>query len=184
MICFQISIFAVLETACRTASASRSSLWFAFRLVSLQYWKQHISSFVRTKSVVICFQISIFAVLETARHLTLNTARKLWFAFRLVSLQYWKQPLGWCYETVLVVICFQISIFAVLETAPKDAKTTAQGLWFAFRLVSLQYWKQRSESSLQKAIVVICFQISIFAVLETASTNPSSRTWRCDLLSD
>ena len=43
-----------------------------------------------------------------------------------------------------VVICFQISIFAVLETA--------SGLSHVFH-----------------AIVVICFQISIFAVLETAN---------------
>ena len=66
--------------------------------------------------VVICFQISIFEPLETTEFWFFQNTDMLWFAFKLVSLNHWKQLIA--YENVrqLVVICFQISIFEPLET--------------------------------------------------------------------
>ena len=43
------------------------------------------------KAVVICFQISIFEPLETTGELIGTATGKLWFAFKLVSLNHWKQ---------------------------------------------------------------------------------------------
>ena len=41
-----------------------------------------------------------------------------------------------------VVICFQISIFEPLETTISATRFGATMLWFAFKLVSLNHWKQ------------------------------------------
>ena len=68
---------------------------------------------------------------------------------------------------VAVVICFQISIFEPLETTVLVAYNFQHELWFAFKLVSLNHWKQLDYTSNGEAIVVICFQISIFEPLET-----------------
>ena len=68
------------------------------------------------KSVVICFQISIFEPLETTRVMNGKREKMLWFAFKLVSLNHWKQRKDYIPVYRTVVICFQISIFEPLET--------------------------------------------------------------------
>ena len=69
---------------------------------------------------------------------------------------------------MIVVICFQISIFDPLETAKLLLTVYSSVLWFAFKLVSLIHWKQRFDGTFGPKVVVICFQISIFDPLETA----------------
>ena len=145
-----------------------SELWFAFILLSLSYWKQlSLSSFslpvccdllsfyylCRTgnnitfkatinTTVVICFHFTIFVVLETTKGQGRALPNKLWFAFILLSLSYWKQrlpsllPRRCCCDLLSfyylcrtgnnrirqvtcrlqVVICFHFTIFVVLET--------------------------------------------------------------------
>ena len=66
-----------------------------------------------------------------------------------------------------VVICFQISIFEPLETTAGLWMSSSVLLWFAFKLVSLNHWKQLVNSEDKEWFVVICFQISIFEPLET-----------------
>ena len=77
-------------------------------------------------TVVICFQISIFEPLETANHSDNDVAVLLWFAFKLVSLNHWKQLIYARNYRQLVVICFQISIFEPLETAQSDIGTISR----------------------------------------------------------
>ena len=43
MICFQISIFEPLETTLGRDTLLEVGLWFAFKLVSLNHWKQPMS---------------------------------------------------------------------------------------------------------------------------------------------
>ena len=117
-------------------------LWFAFKLVSLNHWKQHVDGLNFKKVVVICFQISIFEPLETTEHPKFNIPTMLWFAFKLVSLNHWKQRLFKKNNNGLVVICFQISIFEPLETTSDIKLPMMKALWFAFKLVSLNHWKQ------------------------------------------
>ena len=121
----------------------RKELWFAFKLVSLNHWKQPQDGECWLANVVICFQISIFEPLETTRYPPCPCCCRLWFAFKLVSLNHWKQLVLALSICCLVVICFQISIFEPLETtfAIRDNKTGK--LWFAFKLVSLNHWKQQ-----------------------------------------
>ena len=119
-------------------------------------------------SVVICFQISIFEPLNTAIGQLRITLLKLWFAFKLVSLNHWIQPLNKDLNQPLVVICFQISIFEPLNTATTVQKIRVRMLWFAFKLVSLNHWIQLMKLLMTVQPVVICFQISIFEPLNTA----------------
>ena len=61
-------------------------------------------------------------------------------------------------KPVIVVNCFQISIFAVHEQQYKETKEAAE--------------------------VVNCFQISIFAVHEQRRCNQAYSIYRCELLSN
>ena len=133
---------------------------------------------------MICFQISIFEPLETTHILIEYITIKLWFAFKLVSLNHWKQPEETETETEDVVICFQISIFEPLETTPDEAIAETEELWFAFKLVSLNHWKQRLPLLRLAGGVVICFQISIFEPLETTHLHGLYYARGCDLLSN
>ena len=142
MICFQISIFEPLKTAHHLRIEYSNWLWFAFKLVSLNHWKQHDESYIDVKYVVICFQISIFEPLKTANMDYQAKLNELWFAFKLVSLNHWKQLSKHQEISRWVVICFQISIFEPLKTAAMEEGKDLLKLWFAFKLVSLNHWKQ------------------------------------------
>ena len=142
MICFQISIFEPLKTAFHFLLTDTSLLWFAFKLVSLNHWKQRNRMRKISRIVVICFQISIFEPLKTALTAKARTKLPLWFAFKLVSLNHWKQPKRRNKVRKFVVICFQISIFEPLKTAVWFFILLVFLLWFAFKLVSLNHWKQ------------------------------------------
>ena len=67
----------------------------------------------------------------------------------------------------LVVICFHFTIFVVLETTASWVSMCSHGLWFAFILLSLSYWKQHQGSHFVQTTGVICFHFTIFVVLET-----------------
>ena len=142
MICFQISIFEPLKTAANKTKGADTELWFAFKLVSLNHWKQHSRNRILWHLVVICFQISIFEPLKTANKPRIGRDSGLWFAFKLVSLNHWKQHFAKNLILENVVICFQISIFEPLKTAGKPGSASQYVLWFAFKLVSLNHWKQ------------------------------------------
>ena len=144
MISFQISIFEPLETAELNAEAENDKLWLAFKLVSLNHWKQPNKATAPCAAVVISFQISIFEPLETANYLLLVLACQLWLAFKLVSLNHWKQQVYKNLTRKIVVISFQISIFEPLETAWSETAEGRRKLWLAFKLVSLNHWKQRN----------------------------------------
>ena len=150
MICFQISIFEPLKTASNSRIRYPYGLWFAFKLVSLNHWKQRNALYNLIGTVVICFQISIFEPLKTAANKTKGADTELWFAFKLVSLNHWKQHSRNRILWHLVVICFQISIFEPLKTATERSEVTRSVLWFAFKLVSLNHWKQPWPLSLKR----------------------------------
>ena len=144
MICFQISIFELLETTERAKSKGTECC----DLLSNQYiWttgNNPVNIAIMLKYVVICFQISIFELLETTRRVGQRQRRELWFAFKSVYLNYWKQPFFKRCIWAPVVICFQISIFELLETTVSTNLKQSTLLWFAFKSVYLNYWKQQS----------------------------------------
>ena len=129
-----------------------TKLWFAFKLVSLNHWKQLYGRKQHSCRVVICFQISIFEPLETTPFQKMTYHHTLWFAFKLVSLNHWKQLQKFIISVKDVVICFQISIFEPLETTWNLQHRASYALWFAFKLVSLNHWKQLCERSILTVI--------------------------------
>ena len=193
MICFHFTIFVVLETTGLPDRANRFLLWFAFILLSLSYWKQPLSR--RTRAASCCDLLSFYYLCRTGNNPLLfpDFHLTLWFAFILLSLSYWKQRayvstdrtdgcdlLSFYYlcrtgnnsnhNTYIcdeVVICFHFTIFVVLETTLKIEYQWKYGLWFAFILLSLSYWKQRRNNGKDNRYVVICFHFTIFVVLET-----------------
>ena len=149
-------------------------------LLSNQYFwtieNSNVGTGTALLTVVICFQISIFGPLKTA-----IWQRQL-FPFRcdLLSNQYFwtieNSFLSSTYISQLVVICFQISIFGPLKTAPILDYVTSGGC----DLLSNQYFWTIENS--RKVIcplavtVVICFQISIFGPLKTAMVPSGAST--------
>ena len=158
VICFQISIFAESYTPCILWLLASGWLWFAFKLVSLQ---SHIH-LPRNRSahapVVICFQISIFAESYTPQTYEEHGHLRLWFAFKLVSLQSHIHRRCYGDGASRVVICFQISIFAESYTPLKRKSFLCAELWFAFKLVSLQSHIHQEVSSSE--VVMSCDLLS------------------------
>ena len=91
VICFHFTIFVVLETTCIAFNTFWFSLWFAFILLSLSYWKQHYNALVSRN--IGCDLLSFYYLCRTGN----NTVG------------------GRCLSPV-VVICFHFTIFVVLET--------------------------------------------------------------------
>ena len=133
-------------------------LWFAFILLSLSYWKQHVSEQERRAAVVICFHFTIFVVLETTQAHPWRRRDWLWFAFILLSLSYWKQ-LGKG-RIIHWSGCDLLSFYYLCRTGNNWAL----------------YWRPCSS-------VVICFHFTIFVVLETTRMYSMVVRPCCDLLS-
>ena len=201
VICFHFTIFVVLETTTAKAPSILPELWFAFILLSLSYWKQLQYILQRKKPVVICFHFTIFVVLETTLRRVRMGPVALWFAFILLSLSYWKQPmraflllgnscdlLSFYYlcrtgnnsfrlskQPLEVVICFHFTIFVVLETTQFKKSSPTPSLWFAFILLSLSYWKQLWIKKYET--ILGCDLLSFYYLCRTGNNGRSPR-WR------
>ena len=119
--------------------------------------------------VVICLKNRTFAVSQTSNIGTGKLYIRLWFAWKIVLLQYRKQPRrAWVeerlscdlleksyfcsiannsthssLEELIVVICLKNRTFAVSQTTPSVCNIVPLRLWFAWKIVLLQYRKQR-----------------------------------------
>ena len=150
--------------------ATSKELWFAFKLISLSYWiqpKSHFASWL--SSCDLLSNLYLCHIEYSSRGFSVHI-RPLWFAFKLISLSYWIQQaveegvgIGSCdllsnlylchieysrlekkEDLITVVICFQTYIFVILNTALLTFCALVYPLWFAFKLISLSYWIQRS----------------------------------------
>ena len=195
VICFHFTIFVVLETTRKFCDRYVIRLWFAFILLSLSYWKQRTLAAEALQIVVICFHFTIFVVLETTIIRVPRNESKLWFAFILLSLSYWKQQifiakqirsgcdlLSFYYLCrtgnnsrlrklcwLWVVICFHFTIFVVLETTIQAKEKRITLLWFAFILLSLSYWKQRILPN--SSSVCCCDLLSFYYLCRTGNNS-------------
>ena len=172
-----------------------AQLWFAWKIVLLQYRKQqwghlcispkscdlleksYFCSIANNKNllclldgiVVICLKNRTFAVSQTTCSFAANEPFQLWFAWKIVLLQYRKQPNSpsaflnlrcdlleksyFCSiannlktlinHFILVVICLKNRTFAVSQTTRVSALIFWYSLWFAWKIVLLQYRKQQ-----------------------------------------
>ena len=147
---------------------SSVQLWIAFKLLSLQGQRQHEIGCVLVLFVVNCFQITIFAGAKTTAIGIARGHYVLWIAFKLLSLQGQRQlhcrfsSAGSSCELlsnyylcrgkdnilvlyavfIIVVNCFQITIFAGAKTTGFNIQLFWDSLWIAFKLLSLQGQRQ------------------------------------------
>ena len=193
VIYFQICIFEPLETTKSISSRGSSMLWFTFKFVSLNHWKQLITSLISIfPGCDLLSNLYLWTIGNNTSSRFINTC-KLWFTFKFVSLNHWKQPSQnrWLWKlccdllsnlylwtignnknasdnaVLEVVIYFQICIFEPLETTLLSKASRLHLLWFTFKFVSLNHWKQRHIITGGRSCVVIYFQICIFEPLET-----------------
>ena len=157
---------------------------------------------------MICLKNRTFAVSQTTTAQALCYASKLWFAWKIVLLQYRKQQVLYLVLIVVVVICLKNRTFAVSQTTHNCCKKAKNGLWFAWKIVLLQYRKQHIHKVLLKGPgcdlleksyfcsiannwmgrqtrcrhVVICLKNRTFAVSQTTKLALLRHTRGCDLL--
>ena len=143
VICFQNCIFDISKTA----AADLLNFYFCCDLLSKLYlWHIENSLVVPsepTTTVVICFQNCIFDISKTAAVSGKEGSYKLWFAFKIVSLTYRKQP-----------NCNKVIIFDSCDLLSK-----------------LYLWHIENSAVIFKVEffeVVICFQNCIFDISKTA----------------
>ena len=169
MICFHFTTFAVLETTdIRKLTIERGCDLLSF------YYLCRTGNNVRLDAqlgfeVVICFHFTTFAVLETTNGPDGGRRDLLWFAFILLPLPYWKQQTS---DSIPARLCCDLLSFYYLCRTGNNTPIHAQPLpplWFAFILLPLPYWKQRTKTMKLLGYVVICFHFTTFAVLETTS---------------
>ena len=194
VICLKNRTFAVSQTTRVQVNRQYRQLWFAWKIVLLQYRKQpngtgegcdfccdlleksYFCSIANNcwvldlcdAKVVICLKNRTFAVSQTTALRQLPLGRQLWFAWKIVLLQYRKQHyrmIGhrgsgcdlleksyFCsianngkrkyQNATLVVICLKNRTFAVSQTTTTDVFGVQTLLWFAWKIVLLQYRKQ------------------------------------------
>ena len=131
---------------------------------------------------MICLKTRTFAVSQTTYQEQKQHEPKLWFAWKLVLLQYRKQPSGSRPPTSWVVICLKTRTFAVSQTTISQSGIVPTRLWFAWKLVLLQYRKQQTKKTNITKRVVICLKTRTFAVSQTTLTWVTLITVSCDLL--
>ena len=117
-------------------------LWFAWKIVLLQYRKQLRVTAKGLPYVVICLKNRTFAVSQTTGNRKALLATLLWFAWKIVLLQYRKQHIKIYLVNNWVVICLKNRTFAVSQTTFERISCILFTLWFAWKIVLLQYRKQ------------------------------------------
>ena len=170
MICLKNRTFAVSQTTSDISQSFGFWLWFAWKIVLLQYRKQLHKILYILFAVVICLKNRTFAVSQTTRWLIRIKLTQLWFAWKIVLLQYRKQhnfrsryEQGGCdlleksyfcsiannlieliRKSITVVICLKNRTFAVSQTTCSAIALIFIRLWFAWKIVLLQYRKQQA----------------------------------------
>ena len=187
---------------------SRQWLWFAWKLVLLQYRKQQLDRLAVLAAVVICLKTRTFAVSQTTSLSGWCVQVRLWFAWKLVLLQYSKQlALGviraacgcdllensyFCsiannsfpnkYQGDGVVICLKTRTFAVSQTTLLLLGNVAPSCDL---LENSYFCSIANNSAAIRAIslsVVICLKTRTFAVSQTTWIPKQFTRLSCDLL--
>ena len=91
VICLKNRTFAVSQTTCFGATSASSTLWFAWKIVLLQYRKQPQCCRQRTGCSCDLLEKSYFCSIANNVCHANAVIRALWFAWKIVLLQYRKQ---------------------------------------------------------------------------------------------
>ena len=234
VICLKNRTFAVSQTSDALITSTEFKLWFAWKIVLLQYHKhltEKLSSSIHScdlleksyfcsitnirkskdilvSPVVICLKNRTFAVSQTSGNPKTSLSVRLWFAWKIVLLQYHKHLDEGLQLTATVVICLKNRTFAVSQTSGHRLAHSVHLLWFAWKIVLLQYHKHpfnqrilatsccdlleksyfcsitniRPPRRLSTTPVVICLKNRTFAVSQTSVIEGGESEPGCDLL--
>ena len=94
---------------------------------------------------------------------------KLWFAWKIVLLQYHKQLQEYGLSTLIVVICLKNRTFAVSQTTNSKLGRLDLQLWFAWKIVLLQYRKQPPAGAVNKCFCCDLLEKSYFCSIANNS---------------
>ena len=142
VICLKNRTFAVSQTTTIFARITSLSLWFAWKIVLLQYRKQHQERVWVWETVVICLKNRTFAVSQTTKLGCWILAFWLWFAWKIVLLQYRKQQTWPSRPSETCCDLLEKSYFCSIANNGNKIISNAYMLWFAWKIVLLQYRKQ------------------------------------------
>ena len=199
MICLKNRTFAVSQTTNFYQHKVPTELWFAWKIVLLQYRKQQSRNLAINWCSCDLLEKSYFCSIANNSRRELSYCMALWFAWKIVLLQYRKQPLFFItsyrsscdlleksyfcsiannYQFYVrlgdvVVICLKNRTFAVSQTTTRFPKRRRMALWFAWKIVLLQYRKQRQDYNPAKAISCDLLEKSYFCSI--ANNLPSYR---------
>ena len=171
VICLKNRTFAVSQTTQLVQRHLAVELWFAWKIVLLQYRKQPSSRRKWPGSVVICLKNRTFAVSQT----TWDINSRITTSCDLLEKSYFcsiaNNVTSSCPKQAFVVICLKNRTFAVSQTTRTDGITKVSVLWFAWKIVLLQYRKQPSINTFKFSAVVICLKNRTFAVSQTTGSR-------------
>ena len=117
--------------------------------------------------VVICLKNRTFAVSQTTLLMGFLYKVWLWFAWKIVLLQYRKQQCRKCNRFDEGCDLLEKSYFCSIANNSGTRVVTGFRLWFAWKIVLLQYRKQHSKAYSLTMLVVICLKNRTFAVSQT-----------------
>ena len=120
MICLKNRTFAVSQTTAHLHRCLPVSLWFAWKIVLLQYHKQQTDTHVRYSGSCDLLEKSYFCSITN-------------------------NDLGQDNYLLVVVICLKNRTFAVSQTTVTEKSFVHFVLWFAWKIVLLQYHKQHED---------------------------------------
>jgi len=201
VICLKTRTFAVSQTTPSSVAPLTPLLWFAWKLVHLQYRKQRRNFQPLQSCVVICLKTRTFAVSQTTQNLRWKRGVRCDLLENSYICSIANNVRPFYPNGDYVVICLKTRTFAVSQTTRRSVSVTEFQLWFAWKLVHLQYRKQHTHDTFLfskscdllensyicsiannrirrnggRTIVVICLKTRTFAVSQT--THSQRRNW-------
>ena len=183
VICLKNRTFAVSQTTLIHATHLPHGLWFAWKIVLLQYRKQPLicgTFFIKRCDLL---EKSYFCSIANNRPVLLNDCSSVVICLKNRTFAVSQTTFSIFFICwVMVVICLKNRTFAVSQTTSFGSKLPTMPLWFAWKIVLLQYRKQRLNLGQEETSVVICLKNRTFAVSQTTLVKVMFLSMRCDLL--
>ena len=173
VICLKNRTFAVSQTTGKKPLVTPKQLWFAWKIVLLQYHKQLSIFFCRYCSRCDLLEKSYFCSITNNGMQGYVNRVVLWFAWKIVLLQYHKQrcSVGFCPWTRCDLL--EKSYFCSITNNLATLSLAAPWLWFAWKIVLLQYHKQPRYIEVVQWLCCDLLEKSYFC-----SITNNGRSWR------
>ena len=143
VICLKNRTFAVSQTTKLKIKIVKNKLWFAWKIVLLQYRKQHNEYRYNLQDCCDLLEKSYFCSIANNKLHKTNWLWQLWFAWKIVLLQYRKQQSPWIAGRYVCCDLLEKSYFCSIANNIMNNNRYICKLWFAWKIVLLQYRKQQ-----------------------------------------